>query len=382
MWAIISIVFLGSYCLMSYYIGRRGWTTLGKSASRINQKVYWGFLALLVFIFPATEIAGNFLPDTLGQFLTISGGYSMVAVAYIFLLILLIDFIRIIDKRVSFVPTAFKEHKKTPLALSALVIVSVIAVLAYGSWNARHPVVTGYDLAVSKNAGSLQQLKIVMVSDIHYGAVINAERLSSIIKTLNDLQPDIVLFAGDITEGVPGQEEAKRLANILGQVQAKYGKFAVPGNHDRGLRDESELSRCFKEAGINVLKDNYLKVADCFYVIGRDNLGYNNSQGRKELKDLMVGIDSSMPLILLDHQPVDLQKAQENGVDLQLSGHTHKGQIFPIHLITSKIYELDWGLLNKGNYNLIVSSGYGTWGPPLRVGSSPEVVSITMKFDN
>jgi len=91
-------------------------------------------------------------------------------------------------------------------------------------------------------------------------------------------------------------------------------------------------------------------------------------------------VDSSQPLIILDHQPADLQKAQENNVDLQLSGHTHVGQIFPINLITGYLYELDWGLLKKGSYHLIVSSGYGTWGPPLRVGNNPEVVSIIIKF--
>lgn len=95
----------------------------------------------------------------------------------------------------------------------------------------------------------------------------------------------------------------------------------------------------------------------------------------------MQGVDTSLPMILLDHQPIDLKQAQDNGIDLQVSGHTHMGQIFPAHLITGQIYDLDWGLLIKDNYHLIVSSGFGTWGPPLRIGTSSGIVSITLKFN-
>jgi len=91
-------------------------------------------------------------------------------------------------------------------------------------------------------------------------------------------------------------------------------------------------------------------------------------------------VDDSLPIIVLDHQPIDIEAAEKNHVDVQLSGHTHKGQIFPSQLITSRLYDLDWGILIRGNYHLIVSSGYGTWGPPLRIGTHPEVVNVTIKF--
>ncbi|WP_407313306.1 hypothetical protein [Desulfosporosinus sp. SB140] len=96
----------------------------------------------------------------------------------------------------------------------------------------------------------------------------------------------------------------------------------------------------------------------------------------------MQGVDHSLPIILMDHQPSHLEEPVGQGVDLQLSGHTHAGQLFPIRLITSRIFEDDWGYLRKGNFQLIVSSGYGTWGPPIRVGNTPEIVDITMTFNH
>jgi hypothetical protein len=94
----------------------------------------------------------------------------------------------------------------------------------------------------------------------------------------------------------------------------------------------------------------------------------------------MEGIDRNLPVILLDHQPVNLDEPAQLGIDLQLSGHTHRGQLFPNHLITGRIYENDWGLITRGTLNVVVSSGVGTWGPPIRVGNKPEVVEIVIHF--
>ncbi|MEG6510993.1 metallophosphoesterase [Desulforamulus ruminis] len=334
---------------------------------------------MLVFTFPAAEFAEDLLPpDSL--WLTIWGSYSMIAVSYIFLLLLFIDLGLLLNNRgISFVPRAIKEHKRTPFILSGLIVGTVIVVLIYGSWNARNPVVTNYALDIEKKAGSLKQLKVVMISDIHYGKIINEPRLNPMVEMTNKLQPDIILLAGDIMDGNIDPADVRRLTAVLSLMQAKYGTFAVPGNHDRGLRD-NQLLNDFEEAGVKVLKDNYIKVDDSFYIIGRDDPGRRTGKGRKELGELMKGIDASLPLILLDHQPIDLINAQAVGVDLQLSGHTNRGQIFPSNFITGQIYELDWGPLKKESYHLVVSSGYGTWGPPLRIGSNSEIVNIKMNF--
>ena len=379
MWGIISGIFLGLYCFMGYYIGRRGWHDFGKSSAPGFRSFYWVFLGLIVFAFPIAEIGEDFMPAAGALWLNLWSGYSMIAVVYIFLFLLLIDFFRFTDKVIGYIPARIKENDKTPIRLGVSVLVTVIVILAYGTWNARNPVVTEYEIIVNKQAGSLTELSIAMVSDIHYGTIIDARRLESMVSIVNELDPDLILFAGDIIEGSPTQAEVRKLMAVFNQMNAKYGKAAVPGNHDRALRDDSGVLRCFEEAGITVLRDNYIKLANAFYVIGRDDPGHGRRE-RKEISELMTGVDSSYPIILLDHQPIDLGAVQESNIDLQLSGHTHRGQVFPSQLITGKIFELDWGLLKKDDYHLVVSSGYGTWGPPLRIGNHPEVVSVKFSF--
>ncbi|MDA8227085.1 MAG: metallophosphoesterase [Desulfitobacterium hafniense] len=333
---------------------------------------------MLVISFPVAEMSNNFLPDTAGLWLTILGDYSVVGVSYVFLLTLLIDALRLFDKGIGFVPSVIRKHTKTPLVIGGAIVLTVITILAYGGWNARNPVISEYNITINKKADPLKQLKIAMVSDIHYGSIIDIHRLNNLASIM---QPDIILLAGDITDGFVQREEAVKLTDFLSQMPSKYGIYAVIGNHDQGLRSvNSELLTDFKKKGINLLRDSPQKIGESFYVVGRDYPGHQGDQERKEIGDLLKGVDSSLPIIMLDHQPIDLEKAQSNGVDLQLSGHTHVGQVFPMNLITGYLYELDWGYLKKGAYNLIVSSGYGTWGPPLRVGNNPEVVSITIKF--
>jgi len=131
-----------------------------------------------------------------------------------------------------------------------------------------------------------------------------------------------------------------------------------------------------------VLRDSSVKVADSFYIVGREDKYYEMISGNKraEIWELMQGLELELPVILLSHQPVNLEEAKNAGVDLQLSGHTHKGQFFPFNFITRNIFEVDYGYLRTGNLQVIVSTGAATWGPPIRIGSSSEVVDILVNF--
>jgi uncharacterized protein len=132
-----------------------------------------------------------------------------------------------------------------------------------------------------------------------------------------------------------------------------------------------------------MLRDRSVKVADAFTLVGREDRSIQQfgSMKRKDLSDLMKDVDQSLPVILMDHQPFNLDDAVKNNIDLQLSGHTHHGQLWPFNFITDKVYELSYGYLRKGNTHFYVSCGVGTWGPPLRTTSRPEVVNIKLKFD-
>ncbi|WP_242833487.1 metallophosphoesterase [Desulfosporosinus youngiae] len=363
---------------MSFYIGRRGWQIVDKSGKR-NKIIYGLLLGLLIITFPIAEMGQNWLPQTLVPAASITGWYAMIAVVYLCFLLMVIDCLRLMNRRIPFVPKVIRDHDRTPKVVAFLMLGLIVIILIYGTWNARHPDITHYELAIDKKAGSMEQLRIAMVSDIHYGAIIDAPRLNRMVEAINELQADVIVMPGDIVDGTVGQEEFQILIEIFKQMNSNYGTYIVPGNHDRWIRSP-DLVQDWEEAGIVVLRDRQIKVGDCFYIIGRDDPGHRRELGRKGLEELMQGVNPSLPLILLDHQPINLEEAEKNGIDLQLSGHTHMGQIFPVHLITSQLYDTDWGLLTRGGYHLIVSSGYGTWGPPLRIGTNPEIVAVTLKF--
>jgi len=136
------------------------------------------------------------------------------------------------------------------------------------------------------------------------------------------------------------------------------------------------------EHNVNVLRDSVVKIANSFYIIGREDREKERYTGtaRKTIPELLDGIDKNLPMIMLDHQPFKLDNVATNAIDLQISGHTHHGQFFPMNLITKAIFEKSWGLVQKGNTVIYVSSGYGTWGPPVRIANHPEILNITMNF--
>lgn len=380
MWGLMMTILLMLYGWMCLYIGRKGWKLFGKPASRFGRSLFVSAFILLVLPFPLAELGEDILPDRAVSWLTIWGGHSMIMLLYLCLLLLLIDVIGWIDRRLRFIPSAVSKHPLMPFLLAVAVILLTMGTVAYGSWNAQHPVTQKYEIAIDKNS-DLEQLRIAMVSDIHYGPIVNAARLEQLRKMIDQIRPDLVLVAGDLTDSSLPPHEAEKLASLLGKIQAPYGTFAVPGNHDHDLRrPDSRLMQALEKENIHVLKDTHILIKNRFYLIGRDDPNRRREPARKDLNDLMKGIDRSKPLILLDHQPIELDKAKSCGIDLQLSGHTHNGQIFPANLITRQVYEMDWGLLKKEAYHLIVSCGFGTWGPPLRIGNHPEVVQIDMTF--
>ena len=158
------------------------------------------------------------------------------------------------------------------------------------------------------------------------------------------------------------------------------GVYAVPGNHDYFGGNTRELEKELAAAGVKLLVDETVIPANAFYVTGRNDYSARRwGAERKPLDDLTRDLDISLLLIVIDHQPLNLSEAEKAGIDLQVSGHTHRGQIWPGPLITRRIYENDYGLLYRGNTAIVVTSGYGTWGPPVRIGTRAEIVCIELK---
>lgn len=221
-----------------------------------------------------------------------------------------------------------------------------------------------------------------MASDIHLGTILGKSFLTKLKNQINRLNPDIILLAGDIIDEDLAAVIKNNVGEELIQLKSKYGVYAITGNHEYigGVKDAYKYLIAH---GVNVLRDRYEKIDDSFYVVGREDRSIRQFAGRqrKELKDIMTGIDKSFPVIMMDHQPFGLNEAQENSVDLQLSGHTHNGQLWPLNFIIEKIYDLGWGYRINGNTHYYVSCGVGGWGPPVRTGSRPEIINIKLNFE-
>jgi predicted MPP superfamily phosphohydrolase len=295
------------------------------------------------------------------------------------LLAFLVDIIRLLDRAIPFLPLTLKQH---PEWTGLTVVILLTCILSYGFWNARHPVISRYEITIAKNAGNLAKLHAVAVSDIHLGNIIGADRLEKLVESINQLQPDIVLLPGDIIDAELQPFITQNMGTVFRRLNPPLGVYAVLGNHEYIGGEQDAIIAALEQAGVKVLRDSRVIINNNLVVAGRDERSRNRYAGgsRAPLSAILAGINPAMPVLLLDHQPVDLEESKLQGVDLQLSGHTHRGQLYPNHLITSRIFEIDWGHLKKDSLQVIVSSGYGTWGPPIRTGNQPELLDIYITF--
>jgi len=372
------LIFALIYGSLNFYIGWRLWGVVQDWVPLSLGWVYWLVFWLIALSYIIGRVGAVILPCRFTTCLTVFGSYWLACMYYLVLILLLVDLVRILDRYLVFLP----EVIKNPRLIALGVTLFTAGILVYGSWNAHHPVITRYNLEIGKNVGKLNELRIVAVSDVHLGPIVHNGRLRHMVDMVNSLQPDLVLLPGDIIDENVKPFLEQKMPDTLKLLHPKYGIYAVLGNHEYMGGHVEETVHHMEEAGVKVLRDQYILVDNSFYVVGRDEaMGrYTGRSSRKQLSEILAGIDHTKPVIMIDHQPVNLGEAERNGVDLQVSGHTHLGQLFPNQFITNRLFENDYGYLKKENLQVIVSAGYGTWGPPIRIGNTPEIVLINLKF--
>jgi hypothetical protein len=316
----------------------------------------------------------------LSTLLTWIGSFYLAAFAYFVLIILLIDILRLLNLFFKVFPSLIYSSKRID-EITALVIVAVVfLMILFGYINARNPRIKRLEISIQKKP-PLKSLTVAMASDIHLGTIICKRKIERIVKRINMINPDIVLLPGDVVDEDLAPVIKQNLGETLKKITSKYGLYAVTGNHEY-IGGVEPAVKYLTEHGINVLRDSYVKINNSFYVVGREDISIKQfaREKRKPLNEIMTGIDKNLPVILMDHQPFHLNEAVEKGVDLQLSGHTHHGQLWPFNFITKKVYEISWGYKLKGGTHFYVSCGAGTWGPPIRIGNTPEIMCIKINF--
>jgi predicted MPP superfamily phosphohydrolase len=374
---VVLIIFI-VYGAINFYIGIRGWQSF--QSRRIFFRLWYILVfGLLALSYPLGSLAQKFLSSDFSNTLIFAGSFWLGMIYYLFIFTLCIDILRILDKYKPFLPQKLKRHS---LLVTATVFCLTTILISYGAWNARHPVTIYYEITIPKTAVSLESLQVVMVSDIHLGKIIDNRRLKKLVNRINQLDPDMVLIAGDVIDNDVDVLPNQHMIETFRKLHPKLGTYAILGNHEYFDQQPELVIQYLEQSNIHVLRDQWTLIDNSFYVVGRDDLARQRYTriARQELATVMAGIDHTLPIILLDHQAATLQDAIDQGVDLQLSGHTHLGQLFSNNLLTKKLYDLDWGYLQRKNLQAIVSCGFGTWGPPIRIGKSPEIINLTIHF--
>jgi predicted MPP superfamily phosphohydrolase len=366
---------------VNYYIFIRGLQSIPD-----NSILRYSFI-IIMLVFTLSYIAGRILEKfficSASEALIWIGSIWLGMMFYLFLELLVLDLIRFGNAYLHFFPEAVNvNYGKTKQVTAFVLIIIAISINIAGYINSINPVLTKLNIIIEKKVNSLKSLNIVMASDIHLGTIISNSRLIRLVDSINKLNPDIVLFAGDIVDEDIAPVIVNNLGEILKNIKSKYGIYAVTGNHEF-IGGVEAADRYLNEHNIKVIRDSKVKIDNLFYIVGREDISskYFINKERKTLNEIMADIDKKFPVILLDHQPYVLKDAIENGVDIQLSGHTHNGQIWPLNYITDKIFEIGRGYKKIEKTNFYVSNGFGTWGPPIRVGSRPEIVNIHVVFN-
>ncbi|MBS6502277.1 MAG: metallophosphoesterase [Clostridium sp.] len=372
---LIFLIFSLLYFLINYYIGRKmlnGFNYIFK----ISPLIFWVIFWALALSYVISMLLNKFISPNLTNFLYLAGSYWMGLLMYTLLTFPIIGIINII---VSKSHLSNNLTDKYYIYQTLLITVIFIIITIVGSFNAKSSYVKSFDIDIDKQALK-EPINVVMVSDIHLGNIIKNKRLSNMVKEINDLNPDIVIIAGDIIDSDIKPFLANNMGIEFSKIKSTYGTYAVLGNHDLMTKAENQIVNILEENSVKVLRDESILINDSLYIIGRDDITINrfSENDRASLLDLTHNLDNSKAMIVIDHNPKYIDESLNAGIDLQLSGHTHKGQIAPGNLVTDKIFEVDYGYLKKDNLNVIVSSGYGTWGPPIRIGSRSEIIQINL----
>ncbi|HVO74564.1 MAG TPA: metallophosphoesterase [Ignavibacteriaceae bacterium] len=373
-------VFFSLYGAINYYIFIRGWQALAYIPALRPFYIALFLLASLSYI--AAKFLESYLPQFLYDLLLWIGSFWFAFMLYFFLFIVFIDLLRLMNLLLNFFPAfIISNYLQAKVITAAAILLLSSIVILFGYINTRNITVKTLEIILPKKQSSLNELNAVVASDFHLTSVNDGSLLEQIIGKINEINPDLILIPGDIVDDKFNILKNKRIGSSFLKLKPKYGIYASTGNHEyiAGIEDALKFMNEYK---IGLLRDAGITVGDFFTIVSRDDRSSSQFTGkkRKELQEIMSTVDKKLPVILLDHTPFGLEEAEKNGIDLQLSGHTHHGQIFPLNLITKLIYEVSWGYLKKGNTQYYVTSGVGTWGPPVRLGSDTEIVKLKIKF--
>ena len=396
----IAIYLSPIYLLLNLYILRWAYLWMGTCHS-ILRTLGFRLIFAVIYVLLSTSLLTGFLiknPKSLHRMLKITGNYFLGIFLYTLIIILLADFGRILLK---YVFHASWIHSRTAFTVAGAICALLILLLsACGIFHAKYIKTTSYDVIINKTIPERTSIKVVLLADTHFGYNAGVLHARELVRKINKQKPDLVCIAGDIFDNeYDAVRNPEKLEKTLRGIKSTYGVYACWGNHDLNeeilagftfkhkdgdLSDikDPRMKKFLKDSNIHILEDESVLINDQFYVIGRKDASLTEKihETRKAPAQLTEKLDRDKPIIMIDHQPKELQELADAGVDLDLCGHTHNGQTFPGNFTIKLMWENPCGLLSKDNMTNITTSGAGVWGPAMRIGTDSEICSINIQL--
>lgn len=396
----IAIYLSPIYLLLNLYILRWAYLWMGTCHS-ILRTLGFRLIFAVIYVLLSTSLLTGFLiknPKSLHRMLKITGNYFLGIFLYTLVIILLADFGRILLK---YVFHASWIHSRTAFTVAGAICALLILLLsACGIFHAKYIKTTSYDVIINKTIPERTSMKVVLLADTHFGYNAGVLHARELVRKINKQKPDLVCIAGDIFDNeYDAVRDPEKLEKTLRGIKSTYGVYACWGNHDLNeeilagftfkhkdgdLSDikDPRMKKFLKDSNIHILEDESVLINDQFYVIGRKDASLTEKihETRKAPAQLTEKLDRDKPIIMIDHQPKELQELADAGVDLDLCGHTHDGQTFPGNFTIKLMWENPCGLLIKDNMTNITTSGAGVWGPAMRIGTDSEICSINIQL--
>jgi uncharacterized protein len=337
----------------------------------------WFTLIYIIFIVLLPDIAlyAHIDKSLPGKIISAFSFYILPLYLYIFLLLLLFEPFLIINRLTKLVPRETMQSFRFRSRFLTCILGISAAIVLYGVINLNTIQTSPYRIEVPRRDSGADHLRIAFASDFHIKTNTPMRFMNQFVKKMNDLNPDLILFGGDLLEGerITGTDE--KFESAFRRMHARLGVYGVLGNHEFYARQEK--GGFFRKAGITLLRDSVVKIENAFYLAGRYDDIYS---GRKTVAGILAFAPENLPVILMDHRPSGIPETSLTKVDVQFSGHTHNGQLFPINLILRQLYELSWGYRKIGNTHFFVSSGVRLWGPPVKTSGKAEIMVVDIIF--
>lgn len=383
---------IGMYLLFRVF----HWTfSFAKPLNAKRFKIPFGIIYGICFVSP---IFASFLPkNSFTVEVRRFSAYWLGIMLYMILAVIAIDLLRLILKHTRF-KNSILFTSKGLVVIGTAIAIFISCLSVYGNYNARNIKLNTYDVNVNKSCGNTKSLKIALIADIHLGYSVGVKQVTKMVNKINKMNPDVVVVAGDIFDNsFNGLDDPEGISSQLKSIKSKYGVFATYGNHDieehimmgftfwtsKPKSSSQQMDDFLADSGITLLKDESVLVNNEFYLVGRRDYARPSTKDGSRLSpsELTKDLDKSKPIFFIDHEPSELQETADAGADIDLSGHTHDGQIFPATIAVHFSWENPCGMIKKDSMYSIVTSGVGVFGPYMRIGTDSEICQINVNFN-